>query len=161
MQSLLHTLFLIIIFFYRAIGALSAYLESLKSSAGSKRSTRQGGGDREKTPWWQVPDSKNHESPNDSEARPRAESNTKQFISSDKLLITLQKIHKTERVRSAGAARKGLKKLAENVALGAPLHAGLHDVLILYACTENYFEQTEYKAFRPLLNDVCISPCNK
>eukprot|EP00890_Picochlorum_soloecismus_P001068 jgi/Picsp_1/1962/NSC_05428-R1_probable histone-lysine n-methyltransferase atxr3-like len=137
----------------RAIDALSSYLDSLKSSTGSKRSTRQGGGDQEKTPWWQVSDSKDQESPNDSEMKPRTESNTREFMPSDKLLASMQKIHKTERVRSVGAARKGLKKIAEVVALGAPLHAGLHDVLMLYACTENYFEQTEYKAFRPLLND--------
>jgi hypothetical protein len=146
-------------YFYRAIESLSAYLDSLKSSAGSKRSTRQGGGDQEKTPWWQVSDNKDQESPNDSEMKRRTETSTKEFMPSDKLLDSMQKLYKGERVRSVAAARKGLKKIAEVVASGAPLHAGLHDVLMLYACTENYFEQTEYKAFRPLLNDVCTLSC--
>jgi hypothetical protein len=89
----------------------------------------------------------------------RTETSTKEFMPSDKLLDSMQKLYKGERVRSVAAARKGLKKIAEVVASGAPLHAGLHDVLMLYACTENYFEQTEYKAFRPLLNDVCTLSC--
>lgn len=138
-------------------------MTSLKSvSIGTKRASRQGTELQNKTPWWQVaPIKKEDLNKEEVDGPDKADENTevREYCSSEDLLSRMQHLYKTERIRSADGARMALTKMAELIRQGGPLHAGLHDLLLVFANTKRFFEQVEFKAFKPVLNDVSCLPC--
>jgi len=119
---------------------------------GNKRASRQQTGNEDKVPWWQV-----SKGDGDSKERDQDSLDETNFKSTGEILHDLTEIYAKEPVTSPTCARKALRKLATVVAEGGPLHAGLHDIIQMYAATEKFFEQTAYQSFKAHLANVrCI-----
>ena len=133
----------------RAVKALESYIDSLAASMGSKRSSRQqqGSETQNKVPWWQVP-------ANDKEQSTASNGDSVvevEYLSNEQGLEKLKELMKTEKPKSVIAAQKALRKMAEIATEGGPLHAGLHDVLLMHSYTKTFFSVTKFKPFKPYL----------
>lgn len=132
----------------RAVKALEGYIDSLVASMGSKRSSRQqqGSESQNKVPWWQVPANEKEQSTGS-----QGESMEVEYLSNDQVLEEMKELLETEKPKSAAAAQKSLRKMAAIATKGGPLHAGLHDILLMYSHTKNFFSVTKFKPFKPYL----------
>lgn len=74
-----------------------------------------------------------------------------EYLSNEQVLEKMRSLIDAEKPKSAAAAQKSLRKMAAIATEGGPLHAGLHDVLLMYSHTKNFFGVTKFKPFRPYL----------
>lgn len=133
----------------RAVKVLESYLNSLVTSMGSKRSSRQQGSDNpNKLPWWQI-------SADEKDQSMGSNNNTIDvtYLTNDEVLSKMKALLKAEKPKTAASARKALRKMASITAEGGPLHAGLHDLLIIYSKTKLFFSVTKFKPVKPHLAD--------
>ena len=138
----------------KAVKCLEAYVDGLASAAiGSKRSSRQGSDQPPKAPWWQVSSSDPH---SEKEEKPSELPEEVRFLSHDEVLAKMKALVRSEKPRTRADAQEALKKLASIAIEGGPLHAGLHDLVIIYSYTNNFFSQTEFKPFKPYMIDGSI-----
>jgi hypothetical protein len=123
----------------RAIKAIEGYLQSLAAvSIGSKRSSRQkelARNKADKAPWWKHLDDEMHI----------------EYLSVEEVLQRMKELVESEKPKNAQAAQLALRDLAAVAAEGGPVHAGLHDLLLMYSYTKSYFSQTDFKPFKPVL----------
>ena len=143
----------------RAIKAIEGYLEELAAvSVGAKRSSRQKELAKAKAaqpPWWQPA------------GKPPADvdPDAMEVDINDKIeYLTVEQVHESmkelvasEKPKTAQAAQAALRALADIAAEGGPVHAGLHDLLLMYSHTKSYFSQTDFKPFKPVLADGTVS----
>lgn len=137
----------------RAVKSLEGYIDSLVASMGSKRSSRQQQGpeNQNKVPWWQVTANEKEQSTASND-----DSMELEYISNDEVLAKLKELLKAEKPKTVEAAQMALRRMAEIAAEGGPLHAGLHDVLLMYSHTTNFFSVTKFKPFKPYLADGTV-----
>jgi len=69
---------------------------------------------------------------------------------------SVQEFIKATEVESAKQAREALRALAALLRAAGKGHAAMHDVVLLYASTQVFMEQTEYTAFSSQLCNVSL-----
>ena len=145
----------------RAIKAIEGYLEELAAvSVGAKRSSRQKDLAKAKAaqpPWWQpagklAVDGEGADGDADAMEVDRIE-----YLTVEQVHERMKDLVSTEKPKTAQAAQAALRALADIAAEGGPVHAGLHDLLLMYSYTKSYFSQKDFKPFKPVLADGDVS----
>ena len=142
----------------RAIKAIEGYMEELAAvSVGAKRSSRQKDLAKAKAaqpPWWQPAGASIAEGDADEEA---IDVDKVEYLTVEEVYERMKELASTEKPKTAQAAQAALRALADVAAEGGPVHAGIHDLLLMYSYTNSYFSQTDFKAFKSVLADGKVS----
>jgi len=150
----------------RVITALSAYIEAQGStSLAAKRSARRI--DHRSTPWYEAhgSDVTGVKDENLPESTPAPEGNDGTGTANGgassaaltELLESLTSMMEERDVTTPEQARTALRDMAAALLQAGPMHAGVHDVVVLLASTEVLLSQTQYESFSSALSNVSIS----
>ncbi len=142
----------------RAIKAIEGYMEELAAvSVGAKRSSRQKDLAKAKAaqpPWWQPAGAGIVEGDADEDV---IDVDKVEYLTVEEVYERMKELVSTERPKTAEAAKAALRALADVAAEGGPVHAGIHDLLLMYSYTNSYFSQTDFKPFKSVLADGKVS----
>ena len=142
----------------RAIKAIEGYIEERAAvSVGAKRSSRQKELAKAKAaqpPWWRPAGARKEDDDADEDI---IDVDQIEYLSVDQVYERMKELVETEHPTTAQAAQAALRTLADVAAEGGPVHAGIHDLLLMYSYTNSFFSQTDFKPFKPVLADGKVS----
>ena len=145
----------------RAIKAIEGYMEELAAvSVGAKRSSRQKDLAKAKAaqpPWWQPVSGTIAGDEADEADEGAIDVDNAPYRTVEEVYEQMKELVSTEKPKTAQAAQAALRTLADVAAQGGPIHAGIHDLLLMYSYTNGYFSQTDFKTFKSVLADGKVS----